>query len=93
MSVDLIKLNFGRWMKRAREAANLTQADVAKQLSYDTPQFISNWERAISHPPVAVFAHLVRIYKLDRKEAQKRFRDLKMLPVERDLGDLKRMLG
>ena len=42
---------FGKWLKSQRETASLTQLDLAKLLSYDNPQIISNIERGFSALP------------------------------------------
>jgi transcriptional regulator with XRE-family HTH domain len=53
---------FGEFLKEAREKKGISQAEVAKQLGYSTPQFVSNWERASSSPPVEVLKSIARIY-------------------------------
>ncbi|MBO9666171.1 MAG: helix-turn-helix transcriptional regulator [Bdellovibrio sp.] len=45
-----------------RIQSGLTQDDVAKALKYSTGQFISNWERGISAPPVQNIRQLARLY-------------------------------
>ena len=49
-------------LKQKRVAAGLSQRDVSDELGYSTPQFISNWERGISCPPVGSLKKLGRIY-------------------------------
>lgn len=44
----------GNFLKEARESAGLTQQEVASKLSYSTAQFVSNWERGISLPPLDI---------------------------------------
>lgn len=93
MSSDLRALAFGRWLKKRRDEVGLTQAEVAEKIGYDTAQFISNWERAISLPPIAVYASLVRHYKIRKDEAAAKFREVKMIPVERDVEKLKKAMA
>lgn len=93
MSRKLLAIGMGRWLKENRIRAEMTQADVAKKIGYTTPQFISNWERGISMPPLSVYARLVRIYKADRPEAIARYQAVKMMPVESRVQELKRRLG
>ncbi len=54
----------GEFLKLMRQKAGLTQHELASTLSYSTAQFISNWERGVSLPPLDVLpklAHLCRI--------------------------------
>ena len=53
----------GEELKRLRVKAGLKQKEVASKLGYSTPQFISNWERGISSPPVKSIKTLAGIYK------------------------------
>jgi transcriptional regulator with XRE-family HTH domain len=45
------RILFGKWLKTRREAVHLTQLDLAKRLSYENPQIISNIERGFSALP------------------------------------------
>jgi transcriptional regulator with XRE-family HTH domain len=45
------RVEFGKWLKARREAMQLTQMDLARLLSYDNPQIISNIERGFSALP------------------------------------------
>lgn len=49
-------------------ANGLTQNDVAEKLGYSSPQFISNWERGLSCPPVNVIPRLSGIYRVAEGE-------------------------
>jgi transcriptional regulator with XRE-family HTH domain len=42
----------------------LTQLDVANHLEYTTAQFISNWERGISMPPMDTLPRLSNLLKI-----------------------------
>jgi len=52
------------FLKQKRVAAGLSQRDVADKLGYSTPQFISNWERGVSHPPINALKKLGELYKV-----------------------------
>ena len=54
----------GRFLKSAREATGLTQGEVARQLSYSTAQFVSNWERGLAMPPLNALPKLARILSI-----------------------------
>lgn len=56
------------FLRNKRIAASLSQADVAKELGYSSPQFISNWERGLVLPPLATLPQLLKLYNLNRNE-------------------------
>jgi len=53
-----------RFLKEKRVLSGLSQKDVAEKLGYSTSQFISNWERGISHPPLNTLRSLSELYKI-----------------------------
>lgn len=53
------------YMKRSRESAGLSQLEVGRKLGFTSAQFVSNWERGISGPPIKSLIRLKSIYKLD----------------------------
>lgn len=59
---------FGEFLKTKREAAKLSQSEVAKNLGYSSPQFISNFERGLCAPPLAALKRIAEVYKISRKE-------------------------
>lgn len=75
---DSMKKNCGTQMKhknilskllqQKRLSANLSQKDVAEKLGYNTPQFISNWERGLSQPPINILKKLADLYKMSADE-------------------------
>lgn len=56
------------YFKSKRVGVNLSQQDVAKALGFTTGQFISNWERGLSFPPMQVLPKLVKLYKINKNE-------------------------
>jgi len=56
------------FLKDRRIKAGLSQADVAKKLGYTSSQFISNWERGLSKPPVATLRKLADLYGVSLNE-------------------------
>lgn len=60
------------FLKEKRVQAQLSQADVAKELGYSSPQFISNWERGLVLPPLQTMSTLVKLYKLNREDVIER---------------------
>jgi transcriptional regulator with XRE-family HTH domain len=61
-------IEFGKYLKDKRLAVDLSQGDVAQALGYTSPQFISNWERDLSRPPMKVIYQLCVLYKIPREE-------------------------
>lgn len=62
------KNKLAEFLQGSRETAGLSQADVASKLGYSTPQFISNWERGLSLPPLKVLRKIASLYKVDVEE-------------------------
>lgn len=58
----------GDFFRDKRVDAGLTQADVANALGLSTGQFISNWERGISAPPMDYLPKLVKLYKVNKAQ-------------------------
>lgn len=54
-------------LKQGRLSVNLSQREVADAFGYTTPQFVSNWERGVSHPPLSALAKLSKLLKIDYK--------------------------
>jgi transcriptional regulator with XRE-family HTH domain len=61
------------YLKKKRRQACLSQADVAKKLGYSSPQFISNWERGLSDPPVETLRKISDIYNIPLNEIHQLF--------------------
>ena len=61
-------MSLGEFLKSKRENASLSQGDIAKKLKYTSPQFISNWERGVSSPPIKVLRILSDLYKISSDE-------------------------
>lgn len=51
--------------KKFRRDAGLSQRHVSDHLGYST-QFISNWERDVSNPPISVLPKLAKLYNVDK---------------------------
>jgi transcriptional regulator with XRE-family HTH domain len=56
------------YLKEKRIASGLSQKDVASKMGYSTPQFISNWERGISQPPINSIKKLCEIYGVESEQ-------------------------
>lgn len=66
----MIKLRrkYGEYLKNIRLKSNFSQGEVARKLGYSTAQFISNWERGVSKPPVTILKQLSKIYSKNPDE-------------------------
>lgn len=57
----------GELLKKFREMRGLTQKQVSDKLGYSSPQFVSNWERGVSMPPMNSLKKVARILKLEKE--------------------------
>lgn len=67
------------YLKQSRIKSGKSQAEVATFLGYSTPQFISNWERGISHPPMDAIESLASCYNISEEEL---FRNIEQATIE-----------
>jgi transcriptional regulator with XRE-family HTH domain len=56
--------NFADYLKFLRANSRLSQGKVAKKLGYSSPQFVSNWERGLSEPPIETLPKIASIYQV-----------------------------
>lgn len=61
-------LFIGKFLKRARVKAKLSQGDVRDLLGYKTPQIISDWERGVCGPPIHMLACICKAYVLSERK-------------------------
>lgn len=59
--------NIGEFLRTKREAKKLSQTDVAEALKVK-PQFVSNWERGMSSPPVRLLKQIMRLFGISENE-------------------------
>ena len=55
-------------LRSSREKKGLSQRAVADKLGYESSQFISNWERGVSQPPMNTLLKLIELYEIDKYE-------------------------
>lgn len=58
----------GEYLKNKRKNRGLTQWDVAKELGYTSPQFISNFERGLCAPSFDTLPKLIKMYGIPEDE-------------------------
>ncbi|MBK9322215.1 MAG: helix-turn-helix transcriptional regulator [Bdellovibrionaceae bacterium] len=56
------------FLKEKRTLSGLSQKDVAEKLGYSSAQFISNWERGHSSPPIHTLRKLAELYEVNVDE-------------------------
>lgn len=61
-------MDLAKFLKEKRIQAGFSQGAVAKKLGYTSPQFVSNWERGLSKPPVATLRKIAQIYGISINE-------------------------
>lgn len=76
----------GRSLKRLRTKAGLSQKDAARVLGYTTAQFLSNWERGISEPPIKTIPKLAKLYNTDARFLFECIRDAKIADMREKLN-------
>jgi len=65
------RAEFGAFMKRMRERAGLTQGQLAAQLGYTCGQFVSNWERGHTMPPIGKLPRIARALGTSHRAVEK----------------------
>lgn len=73
------------FLKAAREKANVSQRQVADELGYQSAQFISNWERGISYPPMKTLKRLGELYSVSSESLYKVLVEDTLRRTEEDL--------
>lgn len=78
-------VSLGSVLKEKREKLGISQADVAKKLKYSSPQFISNWERDLSTPPLSAIRVIAQIYKISPEALFQVYLKTSLKSYEQDL--------
>ncbi len=74
-----------QFLKEKRTLSGLSQKDVATRLGYSTSQFISNWERGVSQPPINTLRTLANMYKISAEQMFSVLLEETMIQVQADL--------
>lgn len=59
--------DLGQFLRQKRLEKGLSQVSVAKKLGYSS-QFIANWERGVSSPPMQALKKIVDIYGINQRD-------------------------
>lgn len=57
----IVNENLGAFIRKMRLERGYSQADISVSLGYTSPQFVSDWERGISSPPVKKLIELAQL--------------------------------
>ena len=68
MAQSKSKQQLAHYLRGKRIEVGLSQDDVANTLGYSSAQFVSNWERGVSPPPLKNLHKIVKIYNIDSEE-------------------------
>lgn len=60
--------SLGSYLRDKREKKGMTQTEVATALQV-RPQFVSNWERGLSAPPLRLMKKIIQAYGIPKNEA------------------------
>lgn len=75
----------GDFLRGKRLASGKSQGDVRRELGYSTPQFISNWERGLSHPPHRDIRKIADVYGCNVEEFCEQYIQLVLQAFENEL--------
>lgn len=78
-------ISLSDYLKDKRVKAGFTQMDVANHLGYTSAQFISNWERGISAPPVETLKKISSFYGLKLEEVYTVVLETSIRDIKKDL--------
>jgi len=78
-------LEIGNFLREKRWAAEKSQGDVSKEFGYASPQFVSNWERGISHPPHAEIRELAKFYNCNPEEFCEQYLQIMLRAYEKEM--------
>lgn len=84
------KFNSTSFLRELRLKSGLTQTEVAKELGYSTSQYVSNFERSLSYPPVSTLSKLASLYGVDPIYLKKQYLKFRVSAFE---ARLKKKLG
>ena len=78
--------NLAQFLKEKRILSGCSQSVVSQKLGYKTPQFISNWERGISVPPINVIRKVAQMYHSSAEELFELILEVAIEGIEEDLA-------
>jgi transcriptional regulator with XRE-family HTH domain len=82
----LVMKTLNDYLRQKRVDSGLSQLDVARELGYSSPQFVSNWERGLVSPPLETIAVLIDLYKISSTEVVSKILEETRDYLESNLG-------
>lgn len=64
----------GLIFKEARLKAGLAQKEVSSAMGWDTPQYVSNWERGIANPPLTRIRELCDLLGISKSKIKSAYK-------------------
>ncbi len=86
----LVMRTLNDYLRQKRVDSGLSQLDVARELGYSSPQFVSNWERGLVSPPLETIAVLIDLYKIPANEVISKILEETRDYLESSLGKKKK---
>lgn len=86
----LVMRTLNDYLRQKRVDSGLSQLDVARELGYSSPQFVSNWERGLVSPPLETIAVLIDLYKIPSSEVVSKILEETRDYLESNLGGRKK---
>jgi len=68
MENENMSLRLRETLKTKRLEAKMSQSDLGVKLGYSSGQFVSNWEREVSYPPMDKLAMMTKLFKLNKTD-------------------------
>lgn len=80
-----LEVDFASILRNLRVKVGLSQGAVRKALGYTSPQFVSNWERGASEPPLETLAKLAVLYRVPLESLVETYIQFRVQRLEREL--------
>lgn len=82
----MTQVQFGRAIKKAREASGKTQFELSEKMGYSSPQFLSNFERGLCVLPLPKLGIVCDEIGLSRNVVGKTLIKMKTDKIKKGLG-------
>jgi transcriptional regulator with XRE-family HTH domain len=73
------------FLRESRISQDISQLSIAKKLGYSSAQFVSNWERGLSAPPLSCVVKLAKLLKVSEHTLFEKIVEMNIEKVEHDL--------
>lgn len=82
-----IKESLGSFIKEKRLKKSLSQAELAEKLGYASPQFVSDWERGVSSPPIKKLPEISKVLSVNINTLFDLLVDLATMQLKENLNE------